>query len=385
MLEGRDILLLSSSPYNSFSSLPFYEGEVDLPIYWRMFRSDATVKAGIEFIRLSILSRLIGYQNISHPEIDKFVNLALQSMEGSLWDVVQDLLSALWAGFAVAEVTYKPLEGKVGWGRVRVLNPVTLYPGGIQTDERGKITKVVQRMGREEIELPLNRLIIWSFGSEFANPWGNSLLRPAYAPWLMKQILIRLWNTHLERQATPLGIVALPQAETLVWCPLHQREERYIEAMKHIMEDLHNRNSLIYSGGAEVRFERLEGKGEMFESAIRYQDNQILRALLIPTLLVTEGEYGTRAQAMVHQEAFQMMLSGIIRELKAVLDEQLFRPLIELNFGELSHWGGVVFRPFADSDYAIWADVLRKLTEVGWLSPSNEKEIEKVKEIIGWR
>jgi len=350
-----------------------------------MFRSDATVKAGIEFIRLSILSRLVGYQNVSHPDIEKFVNLALRSMEGSLWDVVQDLLSALWAGFAIGEITYKRLGDGLGWKRIRVLNPTTIYPGGIQTDDKGRIIRIIQRIGREEIEIPLERCLIWSFASEFTNPWGNSLLRPAYAPWLMKQLLIRLWNTHLERQATPLAIVNLPQAETLIWCPLHQREERHIEVMKHLMEDLHNRNSLIYSGAAEVRFERLEGEGEIFETAIRYQDNQILRALLIPSLLVTEGEYGTRAQAMVHQEAFQMMLSGIIRELKAVLEEGLFRPFIEMNFGEQSDWGGVVFKPFADSDYAIWADVLAKLTQVGWLSPEEEKERERVREIIGWK
>ncbi|MBC7328103.1 DUF935 family protein [bacterium] len=376
-------------PFSSFSPLPsplsLYQDEIDLPIYWRMIRSDPTVKAGIEFIRLSILSRLIGYQNPSYPDLEKFVNFALQYMEGSLWDVVQDLLSALWAGFAIGEITYKSIENRIVWKRIRVLNPVTIYPNGIEMNDKGEIKRVVQRIGQEEIEIPLNRCIIWSFSAEFGNPWGNSLLRPAYAPWLMKQLLIRLWNTHLERQATPLALITLPQAETPVWCPIHQREERYIEAMKHILEDLPNRNSLIYSGGAEIRFEKLEGKGEMFESAIRYQDSQILRALLIPTLLVSEGEYGTRAQATVHQEAFQMMISGIIRELKATLDEQLFRRLIELNFGNISDWGGVVFKPFADSDYAIWADVLAKLTQVGWLSPINEKEMDRVKEIIGWK
>jgi len=36
-------------------------------------------------------------------------------------------------------------------------------------------------------------------------------------------------------------------------------------------------------------------------------------------------------------------LSGIIRELKAVLEEQLFRRLIALNFGQLDDWGEVVF------------------------------------------
>ncbi|MGB9798133.1 MAG: phage portal protein family protein [bacterium] len=350
-----------------------------------MFRTDPTVKAGIEFIRLSILSRLTGYQNTSYPDVEEFIRLALESMEGSLWDLVQDLLSALWAGFSVAEIIYKPFNGKMIWKRIKVINPVSLYPEGIKMDEKGRILKIVQRVGGEEIEIPLKRCVIWSFASEFGNPWGNSLLRPAYSPWLMKQLLIRLWNIHLERQATPFGVVSLPQAEMMVWCPIHQKEERYIEAMKHIMEDLHNRNSLIYTGGAEVRFERLEGKGELFESAIRYYDSQILRALLIPSLLVTEGEYGTRAQAIVHQEAFQMMLSGIIRELKAVLDEQVFRPLIELNFGEIRDWGGSVFKPFADSDYAVWADVLTKLTSSGWLSPREKEDVERVKEIIGWR
>ncbi|MBC7328967.1 DUF935 family protein [bacterium] len=379
LFELRDFLYI----FSQFS--PYTFDQIDLPIYWQMYRTDPTVKAGIEFIRLSILSRLAGYQNSSYPRVEEFVKFALQKMEGSLWDVVQDLLSALWAGFAIAEVTYKELDGKIIWKKIKVLNPTSIYPDGLEINDKGEILRIVQRIGTEKIELSLKRCIIWSFSSEFNNPWGNSLLRPAYSPWLMKQLLIRLWNTHLERQATPFGVVALPQAEMNVWCPVHQREERYIEAMKHIMEDLHNRNSLIYAGGAEVRFERLEGKGELFESAIRYYDNQILRALLIPSLLVAEGEYGTRAQAMVHQEAFQMMLSGIIRELKAVLDEQMFRPLIEKNFGELDDWGGVLFKPFADSDYAIWADVLTKLTNAGWLSPKNNEEVERVKEIIGWR
>jgi phage gp29-like protein len=336
--------------------------EVNIWVYWAMYRSDPTVRAGVEFIRNTILSRLVGYKNETYPEVQLFVENVLEAMQGTLQDVVQDLLSALWAGFSVAEIVYKPLkeEGKIGIKKVKAINPISVY-GGIEVDEFGNIQKIKQRVGTEAIDLPLERLILWSFQSDFGNPYGNSLLRPAYVPWMTKIFLQQRWNIHLERLATPLTIASLPQAEVDVWCPIHQREERYIEAMRHILEDLHNRNSLVYSGGADIKFQEIEGRGDFYENAIRYQDVLILRALLIPSLLVSEAQYGTRAQATVHQEVFQKMLGGIIRELKAVLEEQLFRRLISLNFGQLDDWGEVVFdepiepQPIIDAVFRLYS------------------------------
>jgi phage gp29-like protein len=176
----------------------------------------------------------------------------------------------------------------------------------------------------------------------------------------------------LERLATPLSIASLPQGEINVWCPIHLREERYIEAMKHILEDLHNRNSLVYSGGADIKFQEIQGRGDFYESAIRYQDVLILRALLIPSLLVAEAEYGTRAQATVHHEVFQKMLNGIIRELKAVLEEQLFRRLISLNFGEIDDFGEVVFEEPIDPQPMI--DAVFRLYSIGAIHWGTEDE-----------
>jgi len=351
----------------SYLSLPSWvstEG-VDLSWYWTMMRVDPTVKAGIDFLKLSIRSRLSGFRH-PDPTIQEFVDFSLSQMQGTLHDVVDDLLSALWAGFAVAEIVYQPADGKVIWKKIKALNPVTIYPTGIETDDKGNLKRIVQRVGSEEVELPLERTILWSFASDFGNPWGNSLLRPAFQHFIVKQALIRLWNTHLERQATPLAVATIPQAEMPVWCPIHQREERFIEAMRHILEDLKNRTSLVISGNAEVEFPSIQPRGELFDTAIRYHDVQILRALLIPSLLVSEAEYGTRAQAVVHREAFELALEGIIAELKAVLEEQLFRRLIELNFGAGVEAGEVVFERRV-VDVEVLANVVFRLASMGMM------------------
>jgi phage gp29-like protein len=129
---------------------------------------------------------------------------------------------------------------------------------------------------------------------------------------------------------------------------------------------------LVYSGGAEIKFQEIEGRGDFYESAIRYQDVLILRALLIPALIVSEAEYGTRAQATVHQEVFQKMLGGIVRELKAVLEEQLFRRLIELNFGQLDDWGEVVFDEPIDPQPII--DAVFRLYSIGAMHWTTDDE-----------
>jgi len=361
-----------------YLSLPSWVGwwapteGVDLSWYWTMMKTDPTVKAGVDFLKLSIRSRLAGYRH-PDPTIQEFVDFSLSQMEGTLHDVVDDLLSALWAGFAVAEIVYQPYDGKVIWKKVKVLNPVTIYPRGIEMDDKGNIKRIVQRVGGEEVELPLERTILWSFASDFGNPWGSSILRPAFQHFIMKQALIRLWNTHLERQATPLAVATIPQAEMPVWCPIHQREERFIEAMRHILEDLKNRTSLVVSGSAEIQFPNIQSKGELFEVAIQYHDAQILRALLIPSLLVSEAQHATRAQAVVHEEVFQIALDGIIAELKAVLEEQLFRRLIELNFGEGMEAGEVVFeRKMVEVDTL--ANVVFRLGSMGMIHWTDDDE-----------
>ena len=66
------------------------------------------------------------------------------------------------------------------------------------------------------------------------------------------------------------------------------------------------------------------------------------------------------------------MLGGIVRELKAVLEEQLFRRLIELNFGQLDDWGEVVFDESIDPQPII--DAVFRLYSIGAMHWTTDDE-----------
>ena len=79
---------------------------VSVETYKRMIDTDDTIGSGIDFLTICLAARLGEY---THPnkKIAKWVNAQLKYIKGGFYNLIKEILSATWAGFAVAEKVWE--------------------------------------------------------------------------------------------------------------------------------------------------------------------------------------------------------------------------------------------------------------------------------------
>lgn len=266
------------------------------------------------------------------PEGDertRFIRFALDELQGSANTILFDALDAIAKGFAVLEKVFRPVtsgefRGKVILGAVKPKDPALF---GFDTDEflnlRGLYLHVP---GRSEVRLPREKFIIYAYNRRYHQPMGESDLRAAHSHWKVKRELIRQWSAHLEKYASPtvLGRFrrGLPEdAQTALLDALERLQRQ--AAVVH-PDDV---EISLLDAGREARSSYLE--------AIDYHNREIARAILGETLTTDDSrKVGSLALGKVHLQVLVMQLAGLRKDLQeTVMNEQVIRPLIDLNYG----------------------------------------------------
>jgi len=370
--------------------VPRYAPEqIDLPTLYKMYIEDSTCHAAVNFVAQIISARVGRY---AHPdeEIEGFVNYCFAQMEGTLGEALEGTVtSVIWAGFSIAEIVYQvfdggPYDGRVGFRKIKPLHPLSFWPRGIEIDEHGNVKRLVQRGASREVEIPLDKALFLRLRDLWGTGWGLSLLQTAYKPWFLKDNALQFWMRMLEDFGIPGLLAFVPGG--VATCPLHGVEEPVSQIASEILQELRGRASMGVP--SEWRIEQVPvdrtGAAEAFREAVQFADRQILRALLIPPLVLDEPEHGTRAMSQVHLTVFGMGIEMLCRYIRDALIEQLIRRLLDLNFEGLESYGEFVSvaAPTIE-ERGRWASIIRDLTDTGWLDPGRREDRAFFRELLG--
>jgi hypothetical protein len=368
------------SPWSTSAS--WADGDQRIPQYFDMRRNDSAVRAGLSAITFTILKNLGEYH---HPdeEIAKAVNTALNAVEGGRRKLVRGLLSADWAGFAVAEKVWKAEGGQWSYASIPICHPLTFVPDGIRPDKDGVLQFVQNKnvSGKEPNPLEAWKLVYWPFCQEFREQnYGVSLLQAAYRPWFVKDNAMNWWPMWTERHVSPIGWGRAPRGES--YSEDSGRNVPNRELLQQFFENLTPGTSISFEGGATpedewlIKFLETDPRaGECYERLLYVMDGAIFRALLVPRLAIEEAKFGTRAQSETHLDFFLLNLDGIMSELGEVLLEQICKPFVAVNFGEPADgWGEWHFDELQDTDLEGWARTLNFLASSGFVRPSPADE-----------
>jgi hypothetical protein len=263
--RGTTIPALFSTMYKFIQN----PSSVSVETYKRMIDTDDTIGSGVDFLTTCLAARLGKYV---HPnkQLAAWVNDRLDGIEGGWFNVVKEMLSAVWAGFAVAEKVWKN-DDTHGFviGKVVTLPPTTIM---FETERTGELTAdgILQyqrnwnpmalgtgigyfgglvsvgygflatgdarpdafakfgdmpfpmRMSNSfnylSIRIPKDKVIHYSNDAQgkFGNPYGRSLLRRAYKYYVLKDSILQMLAVALDRKGTPLTIVYADPNTTLI-------------------------------------------------------------------------------------------------------------------------------------------------------------------------
>lgn len=408
--------------YGSLSRFIANPSTVSVETYKRMLDTDEMIGAGIDFLHLALIAR---FGEFKHPDkdIERFVRRAINQMEGSWHENLDEMFSAEWAGFSCTEkiwdfkndfdgmpafvpkklVTYPPLTMVFAVNRHgEVLNDGIyqyqryhntffnsyLYGinggelDGFRPDTFASIgdlpypVRIAADLTYLTVKMTRNKMIHLRSSStgKFDNPYGRSILRRAYKHWVIKDAFLKMWVIAADRKGTPLlvgytvpndSVVQENQGDTE-----HSRRAAAMsasDALAATMKTIHNSSFVVLPGkkGETYEIEAIQTQGDMnvFKDGVTECNRSLMRALLIPPLAFSGGDGATGSWALgdVHQKELNKIIDGKLKPYKQAILYQFVRPLIAYNFPK-KQWEKHGLGEFMLEEYD--AEVMEKLANI---------------------
>lgn len=197
----------------------------------------------------------------------------------------------------------------------------------------------------EDNLLPREKFAVFTHLPENEDPRGRSALRAAYNAWFAKQQGYGEYLKYLAQFGTP-GIhgetpekaVSQPvrnpdgtyQLDTTTGRPITLDPE---QKLIRILENYRGGACVAVPHGTNIKPFEVTGDGSVFLKAFEYFDSEMAKAILGQTLATGEGKHDSRAAASVHQDILGLFVSHLKRELEAVIQEDVIKELVRLNYG----------------------------------------------------
>jgi len=212
--------------------------------------------------------------------------------------------------------------------------------------------------------IPVDRLVAYVRNREGGNWLGQSILRPAYKNWLLKDRLLRVQAQTIERNG--MGI------------PLYKAQEDATAddiAAGKTMATLWRAGEAAGSSipyGADLVLRGVEGTLPDADPAIRYHDEQIARAALAHFLNLGT-QTGSWALGATFADFFVYSLQTLAQHIADVTTQHVIEDLVDLNFGENEPAPRLVFDEIG-SQQAATAQALKTLVDAGIIHPDQVLE-----------
>jgi hypothetical protein len=320
-----------------------------IPVYDEMRSTDGQVGSLLSAINLPILAARWQLQGANvRPEVLKFVQTELgldvpdEGLErarkhGIVWlDHLETALLALPFGFMPFEQVYEPgppTAEQEGITESIVLHLRKLAPrlprtvSNIFVGRDGGLFGIGQTpldpKAKEDIFIPVERLVFYCHKREGADWSGRSVLRTVYKNWMIGDKILRLSAQIIERNG--MGIPTL-----------------YYDAAKvsktdadQIMQDVRAGATAALTlpdGGAKFELTGVAGRTVDPLPHMKYHDEKIAESAL--AMFKTLGhDSGARSLGDTFVDIFTQAVQSIANYFARTATEHIIRDLVELNFG----------------------------------------------------
>ena len=330
---------------------PQLEGPSAIRTYEKMRRSDAQVAATLLACELPIRAANWDVLPASSDALDKkiaqfvkdnlFGGLEYVSPSGvkntQCWDdVLRNALLMLPFGAAAHEEIYAVDGMRVRLARLAPRLPVTFYRW--ITDVDGETLLALNQYGYrnsnfESVEIPVDRLAVFTFNKEGANFFGRSMLRPAYMHWYIKHNLYRIDAIAGERNG--LGIPTIEQGTNA------SKEDRQAAASWVTQLAAHEKTGIALPAGWKLTLQGVQGQVRDLFNSIEHHNIEISRTALafFMNLGQSSKSSGNRALGQEMTDFFFLAVQATADQIARTIMATSVRRLVDYN------WDGVARYP----------------------------------------
>lgn len=444
-LEKQQVQIGTSVPqlYGSLSRFVANPSTVSVETFKRMIDTDETLGAGVDFMNLAMIARFGDFKH-PVPEIQKFVRRALNRMEGSWHENLDEMFSAEWSGFSITEpvweyvhdfdgfpafvpkklVTYPPLTLVFAVNRHGEVMPDGIYQyqrfhntffsqhlfqsngdlNGFRPDLFASVgdypypIRIAADLTYLTVKIPRDKVIHLrgSTTGKFGSPYGKSHLRRNYKNWVSKDAVLKMLLIALDRKGTPLLVGFAAPNDTVLEGSMHGNHvaatgERADVAMARVFKNIHNSSFIVLPGkeGETYSVKDVQIQGDMngFKDAIDYYNRAEMRGMLLPPLMLGGDGGGSFALGQQHDKILKGVVDGKNKVYKQGILDQFIGPMIAYNFPR-SQWEAHGYGDFELEDFdpevmEKLATIFSSLTEKGYMSPKDQADLDFVRGKVG--
>lgn len=237
--------------------------------------------------------------------------------------------------------------------------------------------------------IPISKVLVFTWQGQDNDPRGQSILRPAYTDWWVKQQIIQNMLQWFARFSQP-SLWGTPPADAEMMCkrdedgvPIPGTEVYPTELLRDTLTQFHSASVAAFPHGTEIHALHVGERADHFLSAIAESDRRILRAVLGQHLATGEGTHQTRAASQVHQNVLSIYVIYLKQWISEVLRKGFIHTLIEPNFGKEA----LQFAPSIDlgdgDGFPISPGEVSALQASGWFDNVSVEYLRAVDKLIG--
>ena len=326
--------------------------------------NDITVAMSYDALKYLLSSKqwvLVANDNDTDDEIYNFIHDMLFNMDTEVNEVVKRMIEALVWGFHVEEQLFEINDdGKLVIKDIIPVSIKTLQNEPFTYDDDGNLISIHQLYEQEEVEIPINKCLKYTYGSSDSD-YGHGILLDV-KDLVESKINTNNWlMTFLERHSLP-SLVGKTDNPT-------SRDE-----MLSAFEDMQD-GTLGMTVGLEDEVNVLESShhGETFFNTFSYLDNQIVKRFYIGDLIMgTTGSTGSYARSNSQLDFTSLVYDGILEEIANCIQKQVINPIVEANFGNIDLSPTFSFDKFTTGDLTSLFNTLKPLIDSGIVDSENQ-------------
>lgn len=369
---------------------------------WRSMKDNDPIVGAILFAIDMVLRQVewhVEKKDAKQSDAD-FLEECMEDMSQPWGDVISEVLSMLPYGFAVHEIVYKErrgpqpfnskypsskfTDGKVGWRKLPLRAQDTIDHWDF--DEQGGIRGIVQkdRNTYKDIQIPMEKLLLFRLNVYKNNPEGRSILRNAFKAWYYKNRIEQHEGTGIERDLAGFPVVWLP-AQYLA-PDADETQKAVVTAFKTMAENI-RRDKQEYlimpleyddSGNKMYDFTLMSSSGSrQFDTnqIIGRYEQRIAMTVLADFILLGHEKVGSFALSSDKTDLFAVALGTVLDSIQDVFNRYAVPRLFQLNGLDVKNLPEIVHGDIEKPDLTELAGYIQNLSSTGMpLFPDDDLE-----------
>jgi len=348
-----------------------------------------------------------GEPDTNDVETAEFIESCLNDMSDSWDSTLSQILSMCIYGWSFHEIVYKRridpeqkdpskrskyTDGKIGWRKWAIRGQETLYlwtfdkDGGIQG-----MQQVDQYSGHGNVEIPIEKALLFRTTAAKNNPEGRSLLRNAFRPWWYKRRIEEIEAIGIERDLAGLPIASVPPEYLSSTATAEQKQ--VLAAIQQMVTSIkRNENEgivfpMVYDESGHKLFDLTllsSGGSRQFDTdkIISRMDARIAMSVLSDFILLGQDRVGSFALGATKMDLWSMSVDSIAKTIADTVNQHAIPRLLRLNGMDASRPPVLQYSEVAHVDLAEIADFVAKMTTAGVLAPDPALE-DHLREVAG--